>query len=115
MARHMVTQYGMSEKLGLGTFEEPRTPMFLNVPMPQDARSFSERTAQAIDQEIAQLLAAAQKRVRMTLLDRRGALEALARLLLEKEVVDGAGLSELLAQHPANDAARPQTAEIKAA
>lgn len=89
--------------------------MFLNVPMTQEARSFSERTARAIDHEIAQLLAAAQERVHATLLDRRGALEALARLLLEKEVVDGAGLRELLAQHPATDTARPQAAEIKAA
>lgn len=101
MARHMVTQYGMSEKLGLGTFEEPRTAMFLNVPMTQEARSFSERTARAIDQEVAQLLATAQERVRTTLLDRREALEALAKLLLEKEVVDGARLRELLAQHSA--------------
>jgi len=49
------------------------------------------------------------------LLDRRGALEALAKLLLEKEVVDGASLRELLARHPAADAIRPPTAEIKAA
>ena len=115
IARHMVTQYGMSEKLGLGTFEEPRTAMFLNVPMTQEARSFSERTAQAIDQEVAQLLAAAQERVRATLLDRRAALEALAKLLLEKEVVDGASLRELLAQHPATDASRPQSPESKTA
>jgi len=96
LTRHMVTQYGMSEKLGLGTFEEPRTSMFLNVPMTREARSFSERTAQAIDQEIAQLLAAAQERVRATLLEQRSALEALAKLLLEKEVVDGAALRSLL-------------------
>jgi cell division protease FtsH len=83
--------------------------------MAQEPRSFSERTAQAIDQEVARLLAAAQERVRATLLDRRSALEALAKLLLEKEVVDGAGLRELLDQHPAAGAARPPTAEIKAA
>lgn len=70
--------------------------MFLNVPMTREARSFSERTAQAIDQEIAQLLAAAQERVRATLLEQRSALEALAKLLLEKEVVDGAALRSLL-------------------
>ena len=115
MARHMVTQYGMSEKLGLGTFEEPRSALFLNVPMAPEARSFSESTAQTIDQEIAQLLAAAQERVRATLLDRRGALDALAKLLLEKEVVDAASLRELLARYPATDADRPHAAEIKAA
>jgi len=65
--------------------------------MTQEPRSFSERTAQAIDQEVAQLLAAAQERARTTLLNRRRALEALAKLLLEKEVVDGAAPRELLA------------------
>ncbi len=115
LARHMVTQYGMSEKLGLGTFEEPRTSLFLNVPMAPEARPFSERTAQTIDQEVAQLLAAAQERVRTTLIDRRSALEAVAKLLLEKEVVDGASLRELLVQHPAADAPRPPTAAAKAA
>lgn len=61
------------------------------------------------------VLAAAQERGRTTLLHPRGALDALAKLLLGKEVVDGASLHELLAQHPVNDAARPQTVEIKPA
>jgi len=43
--------------------------------------------------------AAAQERVRATLLERRGALEALAKLLPETAVVDGASLRELLAEH----------------
>jgi len=100
----------MSEKLGLGTFEEPRRSTFLNVPVAQETRSFSERTAQAIDNEVGQLLADARDRVRATLLNRRGALEALAGLLLEKEVVDGVGLRELLAQHPDSDTVHPQPA-----
>lgn len=89
--------------------------MFLNVPMTQDARSFSERTARAIDQQVAQLLAAARDRVRATLLDRRGALEALARLLLEKEVVDGTMLRELLARYSTADTGPAQAAGDKAA
>jgi cell division protease FtsH len=97
LARHMVTQYGMSEHLGLATFEEPRTSAFLNVPLAQGPREYSERTAQAIDEEIAKLLADAHVRVTQTLTTRRPALEALAKLLLEKEVVDRAALDRLLA------------------
>ncbi len=115
LARHMVTQYGMSEKLGLGTFEEPRGPVFLNNPTVQEARSLSERTAQAIDQEVARLLAGAQERVRATLIERRAALDALAAVLLEKEVVDGATLRELLARHTTGDKSRGRAAESKAA
>jgi len=96
LARHMVTQYGMSEHLGLATFEEPRTPLFLNVPTPQGPREYSERTAEAIDDEVTKLLADAHTRVRDTLTTRRSTLDALAKLLLEKEVVDRATLDRLL-------------------
>jgi cell division protease FtsH len=102
MARHMVTQYGMSEQLGLATFEEPRSA-FLNVQaavMP-GAREYSERTAQAIDEEIRRILAEAHARVRETLGKRRDVLETLAKLLLEKEVVDRQTLDDVLKAHPA--------------
>ena len=52
LARHMVTQYGMSETLGLVTFEEPRTNPFLNAAGAGRSREYSEKTAQAIDDEI---------------------------------------------------------------
>jgi cell division protease FtsH len=102
MARHMVTQYGMSEQLGLATFEEPRQA-FLNVQaavMP-GVREYSERTAQTIDEEIRRILAEAHGRVRETLAKRRGVLETLAKLLLEKEVVNRQTLDEVLKAHPA--------------
>jgi cell division protease FtsH len=101
LARHMVTQYGMSETLGLVTFEEPRSNPFLNVGGAGRSREYSEKTAQAIDDEIRAIVAQARERVRETLTRRRGALDALAKLLLEKEVVDRQGLEELLAKHPA--------------
>jgi cell division protease FtsH len=101
MARHMVTQYGMSETLGLVTFEEPRTSPFLSFPGGGRGREYSEKTAQAIDEEIQALIGDARTRVRETLTKRRAALDALAKLLLEKEVVDRAALEELLAKHPA--------------
>jgi cell division protease FtsH len=96
MARLMVTQYGMSEQLGLATFEEPRTSPFLNIARPQRLREYSERTAQAIDEEIGKLLADAHTRVEQTLAARRSELDALAKLLLEKEVVDREALTQLL-------------------
>jgi len=100
LARHMVTQYGMSEKLGLVTFEEPRTNPFLNIPGAGAGREYSEKSAQAIDDEIRSIVAEARERVRETLTRRRAALDALAKLLLEKEVVDRKGLDALLAAHP---------------
>jgi cell division protease FtsH len=101
LARHMVTQYGMSESLGLVTFEEPRSNPFLNVGGAGRSREYSEKTAQAIDDEVRAIVADARERVRETLTKRRPALDGLAKLLLEKEVVDRQGLEALLAQHPA--------------
>ena len=101
LARHMVTQYGMSETLGLATFEEPRTNPFLTMPGVGRGREYSEKTAQAIDEDIRAIIAEARERVRTTLTQRRAALDALAKLLLEKEVVDRPTLEQLLASHPA--------------
>ena len=94
MARHMVAQYSMSEKLGLATFDEPRQT-FLQVGGPAP-REYSEATAQAIDVEIAGILHAAHARVRDTLTGRRSALEVLAKLLIEKEVINAEQLRALL-------------------
>ena len=95
IVRHMITSYGMGETLGLATFERPR-PLFLPVPL-NGPREYSERTAEAIDAEIEKTLHDAHARVRETLTARRRALEALAKRLIEKEVVDRDALVALLA------------------
>jgi cell division protease FtsH len=96
IARHMITHYGMGEALGLATFESPRQALFLPVPT-GGAREYSERTAEAIDAEIQTLLEAAHGRVRQTLTAKRATLEALAKRLIEKEVVDREALAALIA------------------
>ena len=60
------------------------------------AREYSEETARGIDAEIRVLLATARDRVRSTLTERRAALDALAGLLIEREVVDRDQLGQLL-------------------
>src|SRR5581483_4310756 len=85
IARTMVTQFGMSERLGLVALEGPRTPMFLPVAQHQP-REFSEETARIVDEEIKKLLTDAHAKVRETLASHRAALEEIARLLLSKEV-----------------------------
>ena len=95
MARHMVAQYGMSDQLGLATFEKTPTS-YLGIPAPQEQREYSEQTAQTIDDEIRKLLGDAHARVRETLAKERETLETLAKLLLEKEVVDRSMLDKIL-------------------
>ncbi|MBU9401573.1 ATP-dependent zinc metalloprotease FtsH [Burkholderia multivorans] len=96
MARHMVMQYGMSERLGLATFDDGdgRTGT-ANAWHPGDGRC-SEHTARLIDDEVRTLLADAHARVAATLGERRDALERIARRLLQCEVVEHDALRALI-------------------
>ncbi len=95
MARLMITQYGMSDRLGHVAFDAPRQ-VFLGVHEAARSGSYSERTAQQIDEEIARLVADAHERVKRTLGEKRATLDSLARLLLEHEVVERPMLERLL-------------------
>jgi cell division protease FtsH len=95
MARHMVAQYGMSERLGLATFEEVRSPL-LGPNVQPERKACSERSAEAIDIEVARLLSEAHHRVRVTLSSKRALLDLLAQTLLQKESLDRAAFEALL-------------------
>jgi len=95
IARTMVTQFGMSEKLGLASLEGPRRATFLMVPT-QSPKEYSEETARLIDGEVKQILSEAHSKARDILTAHRSALEELAKLLLEKEVVDRPALQAIL-------------------
>ncbi len=95
IARTMITQFGMSERLGLVALEGARNPTFLPVPVPSQ-REYSEETARLVDDEIKKLLAEAHAKVRECLGSHRGALEEVAKLLLEKEVVERPALEAIL-------------------
>jgi len=95
IARTMVTQFGMSEKLGLVSLEGPRTPLFLPVPT-FSQKEYSEETARLIDEEVKKLLEDAHEKVTAILSSHRAHLEEVAKLLLEKEVVDRPELLGLL-------------------
>jgi len=96
IARHMVARYGMTEALGLATFEPTRQALFLNI-QSMAQREYSEETARRIDEEIRKLFEAAHERVRQTLTAKREVLTSLAKLLIEKEVVSRDDLTTLLA------------------
>jgi len=62
----------------------------------QSSKEYSEETARLIDEEVKQILTEAHTRARDLLISRRAALEELAKLLLEKEVVDRPALQAIL-------------------
>jgi cell division protease FtsH len=98
LARLMVTQYGMSERLGLAAYEQAAASALYAVP-PAQRRDYSERTARMIDADVARLLDEAHVRVRATLGERRALLDKLAHALLDKETVDREALDALIALH----------------
>jgi len=95
IARTMVTQFGMSDRLGLVALEGQRQPVFLPV-AGQSHKEYSEETARIVDEEIKLLLTDAHQKVRSFLSSCRDALEELAQLLLEKEVVERPALQSIL-------------------
>ena len=96
-ARSMITTYGMSEGLGLRTFEKERRGLFLDTPLASQ-KDYSEEKAAAIDQEVEAILDRAYRRVHEMLTEKKPLLEQLARLLLEKEVLDGDELRRIVGE-----------------
>jgi cell division protease FtsH len=96
IARSMIREYGMSRKLGPMTFERERRPMFLEGIMPQTSKDYSEATAQDIDREVADLINRAHQRAQEVLESQKPILEKAAKILLEKEVLEGEELREIL-------------------
>ncbi|MBI3015173.1 MAG: ATP-dependent metallopeptidase FtsH/Yme1/Tma family protein [Candidatus Tectomicrobia bacterium] len=95
IARRMVTDYGMSKELGLISYDNRSQHSFLPMVSP-GVREYSEDTAQRIDQAVARIVAEAHDRVKQLLQERRGKLETLAKTLLDREVLEGKDLEEIL-------------------
>ncbi|MBL8617167.1 MAG: ATP-dependent zinc metalloprotease FtsH [Deltaproteobacteria bacterium] len=106
IARAMVTEYGMSARLGAQHLIEDQDAGMMGL---SRGRSFAEATTQAIDEEAKRILDEGEALARSVLRQNLHILEKLAQLLLEKETVDGAELSALLSSmnpvYPAADRA----------
>ena len=98
IARSMVAQYGMSALLGPATLQIPAKNPLLVAVEEAPAAGCSDKTAQAIDEEVRRLLRESEERVRTTLGDRRLALEKVAAALIERETLERSALLALLAQ-----------------
>ncbi|MFQ5604411.1 MAG: ATP-dependent zinc metalloprotease FtsH [bacterium] len=95
IARSMVTEYGMSDKLGPLSYAKEKRPIYLGAEL-GNGRVYSEKIAGEIDIEVRQIIETTYKKVKSLLQSRKSALKQLAQLLLEKEVVEGDELIKLL-------------------
>ncbi len=87
IARSMVCDYGMSEKLGQLTFGERQRQHFLGRDL-LEQKNYSEETAKLIDSEVQTLVNQCYIRAKKLLSDNRDKLDILAKRLIEKEVID---------------------------
>jgi len=100
IARSMVTEYGMSDRLGLVTYERARQSMFLPASF-ASSKTYSEEKAGQIDEEISQVMEQAHQRVRGLLSAHRNVLDDLAHLVSKDEIVQGDVLRKMLGKAPA--------------
>jgi len=94
MAYGMVTMYGMNEKIGNISFYDPQQSDY------SFTKPYSENTAQTIDDEVRKLIATAYERTKKLLSDKKIQLVAVAKELLEKEVIFQDDLTRLIGKRP---------------
>ena len=88
IARAMVKEYGMSSRMGLTAYERPHNPFLKGDSYFPTEKEYSERIASEIDDEVKRILDQAHETAKGILVEKRATVEALAALLLDKEVVD---------------------------
>ena len=111
IARRMVTQWGMSEKLGLVAYDSDQ-PVFMGMEYGHSERVYSQETAAAIDGEVRRLISEAHTRAVKLLKENRSILDNMSRVLVEKETIytedvamlmKGADYKEVIAAMDARD------------
>ncbi len=95
LARAMVTQFGMSKKLGPRTFGERDELIFLGRQL-SEQRNYSEEIAELIDSEVRHLVDEAYNRARQILTDHLDTLKLVSEKLLEEETLTGAQFAALV-------------------
>lgn len=95
IARRMVCEWGMSDKMGMVEYGEHQEHVFLGRDISR-SRNYSEATAQQIDHEVHGLCDHAYQQAKEMLTARRETLEAIAKALLEYETLDGSHIREIM-------------------
>ena len=98
LARRLITDYGMSDKLGPRTYGEKEEMVFLGKEIHHE-RDYSEKVAEIIDQEINDLLSEAKETARRLIIHERPMVEKIVAALLTKETLEKEEFEALFAPH----------------
>ena len=96
IARQMVTQWGMSERLGPRAFGRKEEMIFLGREI-SEQRNYSEKVAEEIDEEVRRLIDKAYQTAKQVLTEHKEKLEELVEFILEEETIEGDNLTDFLA------------------
>jgi len=99
LARKMVIEYGMSDRLGPVRYGNPESQVFLGRDYAR-GQEMSDQIAAAIDDEIRKLINQAHEEARQIITTHREALDRIVEVLLEKETVDAADVAEIFSDVP---------------
>jgi cell division protease FtsH len=97
IARHMVREWGMSERIGPMAWGSQQH-VFLGEDLMSSAREYSDQTARILDEEISTMLHFQQERARELLMKHRVGLDLVAQALLDRETIDGPEVASLVQQ-----------------
>jgi cell division protease FtsH len=100
LARKMVTEWGMSDKLGPLAYGKKEEQIFLGREIAQH-RDYSEHTAIEIDEEVKRIVSENYERAKKLISERRETLDRLTKALLEKETLDGSEVEAIVNGQPA--------------
>ncbi len=95
LARNLVTRFGMSDKIGPVVLIEKDEMVFLGRELGSE-RPYSEETARIIDEEVKKLMDTARDRAHEVLTRRRGKLDEIAKVLIEKETIEHAEFNAIV-------------------
>ena len=95
LARKLVTEYGMSEKLGPMTFGQKEELIFLGREIAEQ-KDYSEKVAARIDKEVSDLINQAQKTAQSIISEHKEKLNKLAKTLIKKETIERKELEKIL-------------------
>ncbi|HYA88596.1 MAG TPA: ATP-dependent zinc metalloprotease FtsH [Nitrospirota bacterium] len=100
LARKMVTEWGMSDKMGPLAYGKKEEQIFLGREIAQH-RDYSEHTAIEIDEEVKRIVSDNYERAKKLISDRKDTLDQLTKALLEKETLDGPEIDAIVNGQPA--------------
>ena len=95
LARAMVCQYGMSDKLGMVQYGDDHEYVFLGKDMVR-SKEYSENTAQAIDAEVKRIIDDGYNHAKTLIMENKDKLDMIAKALLEYETLDGQQVEEIV-------------------